>query len=360
MKLLIEKNQFENMLSTLQPFVEKKDVSQITSHILIKAKENELTLKATDYEIGLKITTKNLIIEENGIATVNGKKLLEIIKRLKNENVILEASEDSIVIKQGKSKFKLPMFEANEYPEFPNIENKPKIEINSLKLLKSIKKAIPAIDSNNPKFELNGALIDIKTDKINIVSTDTKRLSIVTIENENNENQASSEFSLIVPKKALVEIQKIFFEDIEIYYDEVNLIIKSQNYEFYTKLINGNFPKYERIIPKEIKNILRLPKQSFSEEIKLITSISNEIKITLTNSKIIFESLSNESSEAKSELEFNTDIKSEITLGVNSKYLIDFLSLIDSDEFLMEINEGKLPFTVKSENFITVIMPIVI
>lgn len=355
MKLLIDKNQFENMLSTLQPFIDKKDVSQITSHILLKVEDDKLTLKATDYEIGLKINSETVTIEEDGVATANGKKLLDIIKRLKNENVILETRDDSLLIKQGKSKFKLPMFEANEYPDFPKVENKPKIDINSLKLLKSIKKAIPAIDTNNPKFELNGALIDIKTDRINIVSTDTKRLSIVELKNE-----ANGEISLIVPKKALIEIQKIFFEDIEIFYDEVNLIIKSQNYEFYTKLINGNFPNYERIIPKEIKHKIELPKHAIIEEVKLMTSISNEIKVTITNSKLIFESLSDENSEAKSELEFNTQLQDEISLGINSKYLMDFLSLIDSDTFLMEINEANTPFSVKSENFITIIMPIAI
>ena len=355
MKLLIDKNQFENMLSSLQPFIDKKDVSQITSHILIKVEDDKLMLKATDYEIGLKISSDSIIVQESGIATSNGKKLLEIIKRLKSENITLETKNDSLLIKQGKSKFKLPMFDASEYPEFPKSDNKPKIEINSLKLLKSIKKAIPAIDTNNPKFELNGALIDIKTDKINIVSTDTKRLSIIELESE-----ANQEISLIVPKKALIEIQKIFFEDIEIVYDEVNLIIKSQNYEFYTKLINGTFPNYERIIPKEIQHKIELPKHEITEEIKLMTSISNEIKLTISESNLIFESLSDENSEAKSELAFNTNLKTPLTIGINSKYLMDFLSLIDTEEFLLEINEANTPFLVKSENFTTIIMPITI
>ena len=91
-----------------------------------------------------------------------------------------------------------------------------------------------------------------------------------------------------------------------------------------------------------------------------MTSISNEIKLTINESNLIFESLSDENSEAKSELAFNTNLKTPLTIGINSKYLMDFLSLIDTEEFLLEINEANTPFLVKSENFTTIIMPITI
>ena len=95
---------------------------------------------------------------------------------------------------------------------------------------------------------------------------------------------------LIIPKKAIIEIQKLFFEEIELYYNDVNLMIKSPQYTFFTKLINGKYPDYERIIPKETHSIINLPKDRIIEAIRLITSIANDIKITLSASKIAFES----------------------------------------------------------------------
>ena len=108
--------------------------------------------------------------------------------------------------------------------------------IVSLLLVKSIKKIAPAIDTNNPKFELNGSLIDIKDGFINLVATDTKRLAITKMEKETEHN-----FSLIIPKKAISEIQKLFLDTIEMFYDENTLIASSTNFQFFTKLISRGF-----------------------------------------------------------------------------------------------------------------------
>jgi DNA polymerase-3 subunit beta len=355
MKISISKSILENILIHAGPFLEKKDTSQITSHVYLNAQEGKLTLKATDYEIGFLVTTDTLTIEENGSITANGKKFLDIVRILKEGNINLEVKGDILHISQGHSNFKLPTFSYNEFPEFPSYEGKSRISIESHTLIESLKKITPAIDTNNPKFELNGALIDIKSDKINFASTDTRRLAVVTIESQNE-----NELSIIIPRKAIVEIQKLFFDNIELYYDETNLIIHSQQYTFFTKLINGKFPEYSRIIPKETKYNLLLPKAVMIDAIKQITTISSDVKITFFGETITFESLSDDNIEAKTEITFNTNFTEAFSIAINSKYLLDFLNAINSTEFTIGLNEGNLPFIIKDQNFLTVIMPIVI
>lgn len=355
MKISINKGVLETVLLNTQPYLEKKDLSQITSHLYISCNDESFVVKATDYEIGLEFTTKNIKIMDQGVATANGKKLLDIVKILKDEDVVLETINDYLYIKQKSSKFKLPMFNPNEFPEFPKIEDKPKFDINSNLLVRSIKKIASAIDSNNPKFELNGALIDIKNNSLNLVATDTRRLALVTIEN-NQEN----DFSLIIPKKAISEIQKLFFDDIEIFYDENTLIAKSNNFQFFTKLINGKFPDYERIIPKEKNYRLLLNREKMVEAIKQISTISNEMKITFKSQSILFESLNDDNIEAKTEIEFTTGLDNEIFLAVNSRYLIDFLVNIEDSNFTLGFNDTGLPFSLESDNFMTIVMPIMI
>ncbi len=355
MKVSVNKNVLETILINSSPYLEKKDLSQITSHILISAIEDELVIKATDFEIGLSYNTKNINITDHGYATANGKKLLDIIKILKDDEVTLETINDYLYIKQKNSKFKLPMFNPNEFPSFPEIENKPKFELNSAKFVRAIKKIAPAIDHNNPKFELNGALIDIKESFINLVSTDTRRLALVKLENETEEN-----FSLIIPKKAIGEIQKLFYDEIEIFYDENTLIAKSSNFQFFTKLINGKFPDYERIIPKEKSYRILLNREKMIDAIKQVSIISNEMKITFSNSKIIFESLNDENIEAKTEIEYDTGLDTEIFLAVNSKYMMDFLSNIENSNFTLGYNDSSLPFSLEDEDFLTIVMPIMI
>ncbi|MEA1918273.1 MAG: DNA polymerase III subunit beta [Campylobacterota bacterium] len=355
MKIIISKSILENILIHTQAFLEKKDTSQITSHLLFEARQNGLIIKATDYEIGLNIQTTQVEIKEIGNVTASGKKLLDIIRILKDEAITLEIRQDTLHILQAHSKFKLPTFQSNEFPSFPSFEGKANITIDSQTLISSLKKITSATDTNNPKFELNGALIDIQSSLINFVATDTRRLALVNVE-----NQSDRELSIIIPKKAIVEIQKLFFDNIEIIYDETHLIIKSQHYNFFTKLINGKFPDYTRIIPKEIKNTLILPKSDIINAIKQITTISNDMKITFTQNLISFESLSDDNIEAKTEMDFNTNFTEPFVLAVNSRYILDFLAQIPNSQFNIGLNEPNLPFVLQDENFKTIIMPIVI
>ena len=354
MKIKANKQIIESILINLQAFLEKKDATQITSHILFKTENNKCIIKATDSEIGLKIVTDNITIEAEGSFTANGKKLLDIVRILKDEEITLEILDNILIVKQKNSKFKLPTFDASAYPNFPTIENKPEISLDSLTLIQNLKKISPAIDTNNPKFELNGALINIKSNSTDLVGTDTRRLAIASIPGENNE-----ELSLIVPKKAILEIQKLFLDQINIYFDQTNLIISNENYFFYTRLINGKFPDYQRIIPTSTKHQITLPKKEMIDAIKMITTISQEIKITLLSNVIIFNSLSADNVEAKTEIEINTGLSEKFELSFNSKYLLDFIAQTNKNEFSIEFNEPTLPFIVKDDNFITIIMPIV-
>ncbi len=354
MKIRAPKQIIESILINLQPFLEKKDASQITSHIFFQSQNGQCIIKATDSEIGLQVTTEHIQIDHEGSFTANGKKLLDIVRILKDDEITLELLDSTLIIKQPHSKFKLPTFDATAFPLFPTTENKPQISLDSHSLIQNIKKISPAIDTNNPKFELNGALINIKADKTDLVGTDTRRLAITTISGNSEE-----ELSIIVPKKAILEIQKLFLDAITIFYDETNLIITNDNYFFYTRLINGKFPDYERIIPKSIKHHIVLPKKEMVSAIKMITTISQEIKMTLMQEKIVFNSMTSDNIEAKTELELVTGLDEKFEFSFNSRYLLDFLSQIDGETFELGINEPSLPFIVKNDNFVTIIMPIV-
>lgn len=353
MKAIINKNALESIVTNTNPYLEKKDLSAITSHIYIQAKDGILNIKATDHEIGLAYKLSNVKIVDEGNATANGKKLLDIIRSLKDEEVTLETVNNYLYIKQKNSKYKLPMYKFEDFPKFPSAEGKNKFDIDSIMLGRSLKKILPNIDSNNPKFELNGALIDIKQGYINIVGTDTKRLSVFRFE-----TPTQNEFSIIIPKKAISEIQKLFFDRIEIYYDENILIAQSSNFEFFTKLINGKFPDYDRVIPKEIKKRIRLSRDKMVEGIKSISILSENMKIIFAPQTITFESIVEDNSEARTVIDYQTGLEEEFFIGVKNRYLMDFLGNIEEDSFELGFNDANLAFTVSSNELKTIIMPI--
>ncbi|HIQ50965.1 MAG TPA: DNA polymerase III subunit beta, partial [Nautiliaceae bacterium] len=299
MIIKVEKPQIESILNQLIPFTEKRDNTQITSHILIKADDN-LILKATDKEIGLKIKTDANIVKKGEI-TINGKKFLDIIKTLKNKEIEIEENNGQIIIKQDNSIYQLTSFNTKEFPEFPNTQNLNKLEIEIEEFIDAIKKIYPVIDTNNPKYELNGALFDLK-EKSNFVSTDTRRLALYY------SNAKAKEEKIIVPKRSLAEIKRVIKEDMKIYFNETYLILENENTFFFTKLINGNFPIYEKIVPKEFKYEIKIPKNEFLSHLKQVSIISNQIKISISKEKIEFESISDETTKAKTSFEMQTNI----------------------------------------------------
>ena len=353
MKAVINKNVLESIVTNTNPYLEKRDLSAITSHISISTKDGALSIKATDHEIGLAYKLTNVKISDEGYATANGKKLLDIIKSLKDEEVTLETVNNYLYIKQKNSKYKLPMYKFEDFPQFPEVEGKSKFDVDAVMLGRSLKKILPSIDTNNPKYELNGALLDIRHNFINIVGTDTKRLSIFKFE-----TPTEKEFSIIIPKKAINEIQKLFFDKIEIYYDENTLIAQSQNFEFFTKLINGKYPDYDRVVPKEIKKRLLLNRDKMMDAIRTISMLSDQMKITFAPDTISFESIIEDNSEAKTTIEYQTGLEEEFCIGVKNRYLIDFLTSIEDDNFELGFNDANLAFVVSSKELKTVIMPI--
>jgi len=352
MKLKLSKSIIENILTNAINFLEKKDNSQITSHLLLEANE-KLIIKATDREFGIEYIDESCEIIQKGKITINGKKLYEIIKALNDDFINIELEENTAIISQNHSIYKLPTFEANEFPEFPNISNLEKLSFNSLDFIEGLKKTLLVIDSNNPKYELNGALLDITKENLNIVATDTKRLALYKVDNNTDQ-----ELQIIIPKKAIAEIRKLFIDNFEIYFDNIYLIIKSNNITFFTKLINGKFPDYKRIIPQDYNYKINLNKTYFTKAIKQINIISNEIKITISQNQMLLESISDETFEAKTDLEISSEIE-HFTFAVNSKFLLDFLNVSD-DEIQMCLNEENIPFTLKDKNFETIIMPLTI
>lgn len=354
MKLIVSKNTLEITLMNFQAFLDKKDSSQITSHIYFESIDSKLLLRATDYEIGIEAKIDIIKKESEGNATVNGRMILDIVKKLEEGEIILETDKDFFYIKQGKTKYKESMFNASEFPAFPELEKYSKLNIDTSTFITSIKKINPAIETNNQKMELNGAFLDIKDYSYNFVATDTRRLAIVKYETQSVDN-----LSMIIPKKATTEILKLFYDEFEIYYNQSQVIIKTEQYMFFTKLINGKYPDYEKIVPKNFTNEIKLPRDIIEKSIKKVNLCSN-IKITIRAKEILFEAISNESSRtANTQIELDTNIDGEIVIGANSKYILDFFSQIEDSDFLLCLNDPNNPFVLKDKNFSTIVMPII-
>ena len=248
------------------------------------------------------------------------------------------------------------MFETRDFPSFPTIDGKNSFDVNAGILGRSLKKIYPSIDTNNPKYELNGALIDVKEDFLNLVGTDTKRLSVYKLITQSKAGELDTK--ILIPKKAIGEIQKLFSDKIKIYYDENVLLAVSENFEFFTKLINGKFPNYERVIPSDTAYKILIPRDKMVSGVRAINAMCEEMKVTIKKDGMVFESINEDNSEAKTEIEAAIDINGEIVFGVKNRFLLDFLSNIESEIFELNFNSSDTAFVLSADGLKTVIMPI--
>ena len=354
MNIILEKNILEKILVNSQPFLEKKDFSQITSHILIQANKNTLTMQATDYEIGILLNTDQVQIKQEGLATANGKKLLEIIKTMQNKPINMHVDKNTLIIEQKNAQFKVPIFTPEEFPSFPEIKQTNKITINQLDFAKALKQALPSVDTNNPKYELNGTLLNFLEDQYDIVSTDTKRLSLIS-----NQENIKSKINVIISKKSSIEIQKIIHQNSQLFLDKTNLIIKNENITFFTKVINSQYPDYQKIIPQNIKHTLTLSKNDILQALQMILPLSSIASMQFQSNVINITTLNDAQSQAKIDVIVEHSLEN-FRLNVNIRHILDFLTVIEEDKFLLNLNEEQSPFVLSSKNYKKIIMPVII
>ena len=363
MKIKINKSKLENIISNFQPFLEKRDNSQITSHILIETQPNAVILKATDYEIGIMAKIQDETVQTEEKITVNGKEILNVLKSLKDSEIELISNENELEIKQEKTKIKLQSFIGENFTEFPKDYKNSKINIDSGSIINSLKKILPVIDANSSRIEIRNALIDIKDSQIKFVATDTKRLEVISFNNPTIEK-----IQFMFPRRAILEVQKFFNDQASIYFNENNIIIENDTYTFFTRIPNGNFLDYERVIPKDlnIKNKIKIDKEKMIESLKIISSVSKKVKLSFGKEKLTFESINDSDAKAMTEIEIEKEINKDfidsnnenIEICVTTQHILEYIKNIDSTHFEFGINENKnSACLLKSDNFILVVIP---
>lgn len=369
MKIEINKSIIESTISSIQPFLEKRDSTSITSCILIQVENKELILKATDYEIGILAKIQCESAEGEDTLAINGKKLLDALKALKDDKITLEKKDygdkgEKLEIKQGKSSIKLPSFIGENFPSFPQDYKGSKLNIDSKNLVESLKKLLPVIEINNPRMEYRNALINIKDYKFNFVATDTKRLEVISFS-----NQSVEKLDFMFPKKAIMEVQKLFNEDANIYFNDKNIIIENETFVFWTKIPNGNFIDFEKVVPKDIKYRVHIDKDKIIEALKIINAIWFQARLTFKKDSIFFEVVYNDKDfNATAEIELDEELNKEFaeslgdesfSITLNSKHILDFVAHINTQTFEFGINENiHAAHTLKSDNFLLTFMPI--
>ena len=368
MKFKISRSDFFKTLSHLQGIVDKKNSLPILANILIEAKDNQLILSSTDMDISIieKVTCN---VTENGATTINSQILYDIVRKIDDNSEIEIISNNGklLTLRSEGSRFSLACLPKEDYPIIETDNSGIEIILNSKIFFKLIDKTKFAISNEETRYFLNGLYFNITNESnkniVTLVGTDGHRLAKFSHEISEQIEQVSG---VIIPKKTIYELSKLLSEinnDVKISVSSNKIVFIIGNIIFISKLIDGSFPDYKRVIPNDNINILKIKREKLLSAVDRVSTIANEkspvIKFKLLQNVLNLNTINNESSTASEDLKINYE-GDEIEIGFNSKYIMDIVNNLDDEEISIKLKDSTSPVIAQensNSDLVYVLMP---
>ncbi len=348
MKLICGKTEFSRAIGLAQSVVSNKTTMPILGNVLIEAKKDSVTISGTDLEIGLTCKTKVEVVQPGSI-TIPAKKLAEILRESSEGDIEITVTDGTKVeIKSGKSKYKVSGLPAEDFPALPSIKKDKSLVVPEKYLLEMIKRAGFSTSTDETRFVLNGALLTAEGKKLRIVTTDGHRLSTMDKELENPVDAVQA----ILPNKALTELGRILEGGkglLTLYFTDSHLHIEKDDLVLATRLIDGQYPNYEQVIPKKTELSFIADTLALSQAVKRVSVMAsdrgNSIKFSLKSSELTISAVTPDLGEAEAviDVEYGGE---PMAIAFNAKYVADVVKAIDGARVEFKLSTPLSPALV--------------
>jgi len=349
MKITLSRSALLQTVQHCQSIVSKRHTIPILANVLLEAKNETLFITATDLEVGLR-SQSPAVIEEPGSITVSARKLFDIIKELNPEqDVTLETGDAFVMIRSGRSRFRVASLKADEFPNILEETNEISISLSADILRDMISATSFAMSTDETRKYLTGTLFEIDDQQmLRLVTTDGHRLALSEVSLE----QDSDTKSCIVPKKAVIELSKlcdVCEESIELFFGENQIRVKAGSNVLVSKLIDARFPVYQDVIPVDNPCNVMVERTPFDQVLRRSMIVANEfthdIRLVFSADGIDISAHNTEQEEAEEHIvsEYNGQ---EIAVGFNGKYLRDSLSAIRSSTVRIDLKDELSPILI--------------
>ncbi len=345
MEFAVSKSDLVRELGLTQGVVEKKTTIPILSNILIETDGDKVWLTATDLELGIKCACPARIKKE-GAGTIPARRLLDYVRLLPDAEVNVKVGENQWAnFVCGRSRTRIAGMSRESFPELPQMpETLAEIPLSLLSQM--ISNTIFAISAEESRFTLNGALLILNPTGLVMVSTDGHRLALVEKRVELPGLTAS--FRALLPKKAMSEIQKLSSDDptrkAEFAGNDNHLFFKIDGRLLLSRKLTGNFPDYERVLPKEHPHALVLQKDELKSAIERVAQFADErskaIKLQVLNGELKVHSSISETGESEETIPVDYS-GPDVEIGFNAQYLIDFMRSVDQSEIAFHFKDAN-------------------
>lgn len=370
MKVVLNRSDFQKGISTVQSAVAAKNTMPILANVLLEAREKKLEFVATDLDMGVRCSVPAEVVEKGSI-TLNAKKLADIIRELPDASIDIEIDDShKVILVCQKSNFKIHGLPKDDFPILPEVKKDRSFKIQALLLQEMIRKTIFAVSNDETRYVLNGVFFQVEGGKVRMVSTDGHRLSFIQ---KKLDSKSDDKCSVIIPTKTLNELSKVIAETVkdeeekekvvEIMATDNQIKFIVEGVEIVSRLIEGQFPNYEQVIPKESDKKIEASTEDLAaatRRVAILTSEkSNSIRYQAKGSKLTISSKTPDMGEAKEEIDIVYKGE-EISIAYNSKYVLDVLKNVGTKEILLELTQPLSPGIIRPKgdnDYLCVIMP---
>ncbi|GJL62820.1 MAG: DNA polymerase III subunit beta [Nitrospirales bacterium] len=373
MKVRIQRQDLLTALQRVQGVVEKRNTMPILANILLEAKSEGLDILATDLELAMRGLYK-ATVDEPGSVTFSARKLFEILKEIREQEIQLHVADNSwVTIKAGRSEFRVVGLPSQDYPSLPAIERDGLIPLPAAGLLELIRRTIFAVGDNDTRYVLNGVLVSImsgnaKTATLRLVGTDGHRLAMAEEEVVIDQAQLPApETKVIIPKKAAIEIRRLLEEDDNeplIGFTKNMVIFRKSGLVLTSRVMEGAYPNYQQVMPKESPQKIKISKDEFEGAIRRVSLLSKDksyaIKLSFTQDRIHLSSSNPDLGEANEEISAEHQGE-DFSTGFNARYLLDVLGAIEGESLTLQMETPLSPCLIQefgNPKFKAVVMPV--
>ena len=365
MKFKIDKAEIINEFQSLAAVADKKQTLPILSNILIRCEADSIRLLSTDLEVELDVLLDGANIEQPGETTIPAKKAADIIRELPEGEVSFELNEESskLTVRSSSGKYNLSTIPGSDFPDFDVVKSDTTHKITSTKLFELFQKTSFAMANQDWRHYLNGCLFEKTENSVNMVATDAHRLSIYK-----SNLESEGDFTGIIPRKTVVELMKILpkqDDDIEFYINTNNIVFMSKKFTFKSKLIDGNYPNYNQVVPQGDGSKITFNRKNMLDSLSRVSVLTSEkfkgVKLKAESGVLDIFAHNPDQESAEERLDIEGGV-SDFDIAFNVNYLKEVLGTIDKEEIsLVSFGSDKSALVESGDsNQVLVLMPLLL
>ena len=365
MKVQFNREGLNQALALLTTIVPERTPKPILRCVKIDAAKDSVRIYGTDLEVGVNYLILAADVQKEGQVVVPAGRLAAVVRESADETLLLEASEGLCEVKGADSHFSIYGQEPSQYPSVPTFTGSPDVEVLLDNLRVGIQQCLFATARESTRYAINGVLWEMKGKKLTLIATDGRRLARSRVNLASNPSEKAAASKIIVPAKTMALLEKLAGSDkdkVAVRLVDSQVVFACGNVVVSSNLVEGNFPKYEDIIPTDYQKKLTLPTDVALSAVRRAALLTSEesrgIKLAVSKNKLVFSSRAPETGDAEVDVAVEYDGE-PIEIGFNPQFLADAIRVIQEPQFELELGQSDTPGLIKAgANFLYVLMPI--